>query len=138
MPFYEDYEQEAEKIRSENEVLLKGFSKWLEQSGLKEKTIKKHTGNVWFYINEYLLYEDAVRPQEGISAVNEFFNWFFPRKAMWSNVTTTKETVASLKKFYRFLVDIGSVEATDNQWLLEEVKSEMPAWLEHYRYLEEW
>jgi hypothetical protein len=39
MPFYEDYEQEAEKIRSENEVLLKGFRKWLEQSGLKEKTM---------------------------------------------------------------------------------------------------
>jgi len=38
------------------------------QSGLKEKTVKKHTGNIRFYINE-------------------FFNWFFPRKAMWSNVT---------------------------------------------------
>ena len=138
MPFYEEYEKEAEKIRSENEILLKGFRKWLEQSGLKEKTVKKHSGNVWFYINEYLLYEDAVRPREGISAVGEFFNWFFPRKAMWSNVTTTKETVASLKKFYRFLVDIGTVEAAEYQQLLAEVKSEMPAWLEHYRYLEEW
>lgn len=74
MSFYEDCAQEAEKIRSENEVLLNDFGTWLVQSGLKEKTVKKHTGNVWFYINEYLLYEDAVRPQKGISAVNEFFN----------------------------------------------------------------
>lgn len=135
---YEQYEEEAEKIRAENAVLLKGFRKWLEESGIKEQTVKKHTGNVSFYINEYLLREDAARPQEGISALNGFFNWFFPRKAMWSNVTTTKETVASLKKFYRFLVDIGSVDATDYQWLLEEVKSEMPEWLKHYRHLKEW
>ena len=135
---FSDYEYEANKIRSENEVLLKGFNNWLAQSGLTEKTIKKHIGNVWFYINEYLLYEDAVRPREGLSTVNEFFNWFFPRKAMWSNVTTTKETVASLKKFYRYLVEAGSVEAAEYQEFLAEVKSQMPEWLEHYRDIETW
>ena len=57
---------------------------------------------------------------------------------MWSNVTRTKETVASLKKFYRFLVDTGSLETTEYQYFLAEVKSQMPTWLEHYRHLEEW
>lgn len=135
---FSDYEYEANKIRSENEVLLKGFKDWLAQSGLKEKTIENHIGNVWFYINEYLLYEGPVRPREGHSAINEFFNWFFPRKAMWSNVTTTKETVASLKKFYRYMMEAGSVEAAEYQAFLAEVKSEMPEWLEHYRDLDEW
>jgi hypothetical protein len=55
-----------------------------------------------------------------------------------SNVTTTKETVASLKKFYRYLLEVGSVEAAEYQAFLAEVKSEMPEWLEHYRDLEEW
>jgi hypothetical protein len=135
---YSDYEQEANKIRSENAELLDGFKAWLAESGLKEKTVDKHAGNVSFYINEFLLYEDAVRPQEGLSAVNEFFNWFFPRKAMWSSVASTKETVAGLKKFYGHLVDAGKVETADYQEFLAEVKREMPEWLDHYRNLEEW
>jgi len=57
---------------------------------------------------------------------------------MWSNVTNTKETVAGLKKFYRFLVDTGSVDDADYRQFLAEVKSGMPEWLEHYRYLDEW
>jgi len=133
-----DYDQQADQIRAENAVLLEGFETWLKESGLKEKTVRKHLGNVSFYIDDYLLYDDIVRPQDGLSAVNGFFNWFFPRKAMWSSVTTTKETAASLKKFYRYLSENGLVEASDYQEFFAEVKSEMPEWLRHYRDLEPW
>ena len=37
-----DYDQQADKIRAENAVLLKGFRTWLEELGLKEKTVRKH------------------------------------------------------------------------------------------------
>jgi hypothetical protein len=133
-----DYDQQADQIRAENAVLLEGFETWLENSGLKEKTVRKHLGNVSFYIDDYLLYDDIVRPQEGLSAVNRFFNWFFPRKAMWSSVASTKETVASLKKFYRYLTEVGLVEAPEYQEFLAEVKSEMLVWLGHYRDIEAW
>ena len=39
MPFYEEIQKEIETIRSENTVLLEEFSVWLEQSGLKKKTV---------------------------------------------------------------------------------------------------
>jgi hypothetical protein len=133
-----NYEQVAEQIRAENAVLLEGFGTWLTDSGLKEKTVRKHQGNVSFYIDHYLLYDDIVRPKEGLSAVNGFFNWFFPRKALWSSVASTKDTVAGLKKFYRYLVEIGHVEAEEYEEFLAEVKSEMPEWLEHYRDSEAW
>jgi len=133
-----DYDQQADKIRAENAVLLKGFRTWLEELGLKEKTVRKHLGNVSFYVDDYLLYDDIIRPQEGLSFVNGVFNWFFPRKAMWSSVTTTKETVAGLKKFYLYLAEIGLVEASEYQKFLAEVKSEMPEWLGHYRDLDAW
>jgi phenylalanine-4-hydroxylase len=57
---------------------------------------------------------------------------------MWSNVTTTKETVAGLKKFYWYLVEIGLLEAQEYEEFLAEVKSEMPEWLAHYLDLEVW
>lgn len=80
MPFYEEIQKEVETIRSENTVLLEEFRVWLEQSGLKKKTVQGHTGNVWFYINEYLIYEDAIRPAEGISLIDGFFNRSSPTR----------------------------------------------------------
>ena len=128
-----DYDQQADQIRAENAVLLEGFETWL-----KKKTVRKHLGNVSFYIDHYLLYDDIVRPHDGLSAVNGFFNWFFPHKAMWSSVATAKETVAGLKKFYRYLTEVGLVEASEYQEFLAEAKSEMPEWLGYYRDFEAW
>jgi hypothetical protein len=133
-----DFEQMADQVRAENAALLEGFGTWLTDSGLKEKTVRKHQGNVSFYIDHYLLWDDITRPQDGLSKIDGFFNWFFPRKAMWSSVASTKETVAGLKKFYRYLVEIDRVEADDYKDFLSEVKSEMPEWLEHYRDLDAW
>ncbi len=94
---YDEYEEQAEKERKKNKKIIQLFRNWLVDSGLKEKTVNKHIDNVIFYINEYLLYEEAIPATEGITSINDYFNWFFPRKAMWSSVASTKETVASLK-----------------------------------------
>jgi hypothetical protein len=52
---YEQYEIECERIRESNGKLLDDFAIWLQQSGLSSKTIDKHTENIDFYINEFLL-----------------------------------------------------------------------------------
>ncbi len=135
---YEDFEEESEAIREENRILLEGFEESLRQSGLKDKTIRKHVQNVDFYINDYLLYDSCTPAKEGVSAINGFFNWFFPRKAMWSSRASTKETAASLKKFYKFLAEMGAMPPADYLFLLAEVKSEMPEWLENYENEYEW
>ncbi len=129
---YEGFEIKSEEIRTENKVLLEGFDKWLSETNLKEKTIKKHVQNIDFYINDYLLYDDCTHAKDGISLLNGFFNWFFPRKAMWSSKASTKETAASLKKFYKCLAEAGIVGAADYKFLLSEIKHEMPEWLENY------
>ena len=135
---YEDFEKESKAIREENRILLEGFEEWLRQCGLKDKSIRKHVQNADFYINDYLLYDSCTPAKEGISAINGFFNWFFPRKAMWSSRASTKETAASLKKFYKFLAEMGVMPPADYLFLLAEVKSEMPEWLENYENEYEW
>jgi hypothetical protein len=42
MDTYEKYEKECERIRKENQILLKGFESWLKKKKLSEKTISKH------------------------------------------------------------------------------------------------
>ncbi len=66
------------------------------------------------------------------------FNWFFPRKAMWSSTASAKETVASLKKFYKYLAEKNIVEISDYKFLLALIKQDMPEWLEHYKDEYEW
>lgn len=131
-------EAEIALEREKNEKILTTFKKLLKDSGLKDKTIKKHIDNVSFYINEYLLYYDCIPATEGITSINGFFDWFFPKKAMWSSRASTKETVSSLKKFYKHLTSLGIIEESDYLFLLSEVKSCMEFWLEEYDEEDEW
>ena len=69
---YEKYEANCQKIRIANQKLLTDFESWLKSSGLSQKTIKNHLSNVDFYINEYLLYEDAVQAKDGVHSISIF------------------------------------------------------------------
>ena len=62
---YEKYENECKRIRKENKKLISDFGNWLAAKNPSSKTIKKHTSNVDFYVNEFLLYEDAVEAKDG-------------------------------------------------------------------------
>lgn len=48
---YQKYEIECERIRKQNAKLLDEFLLWLQESNLKEETIKQHVNNIDFYIN---------------------------------------------------------------------------------------
>jgi site-specific recombinase XerD len=126
---YEQYEIECERIRESNGKLLADFEDWLREANLADQTISKHVENIDFYINEYLLYEDAVEPQDGVSDVSMFLGYWFIRKAMWASASSIKSNAASLKKFYTFLHDRGAVSQDDLDSLKETIKEEMPEWL---------
>jgi site-specific recombinase XerD len=130
---YQAYEDACETIRAENAILLTEFVAWLEASGLSEKVVKKHCGNIDFYINDYLLYEDALEAKDGVDGVSWFLGDWFIRKAMWSSQASIKENAASLKKFYAFMHEKGLVSADDLAELKRTVKDEMPDWLDAMR-----
>ena len=128
---YEAYEKECESISAKNEEYLEGFAEELSKEGLSEKTIKKHVSNVDFYINYYLLYEDATPAEEGCGhAISFFLGYWFIKKAMWSSVASIRSNAASIKKFYKYLLKKGVVQSDDYDSLLEIIKEEMPEWLE--------
>lgn len=126
---YERYEAKCAKIRKKNEKLLDQFASWLEKSKLKEKTINRHIGNIDFYINEYLLYEDAIEAKEGVYGVSMFLGYWFIKKAMWASSAQIKGNAASLKKFYTFMLEKGMIDKEDLDDLKETIKEEMPEWL---------
>ncbi|MBL7076710.1 MAG: hypothetical protein ISS31_04495 [Kiritimatiellae bacterium] len=82
-----------------------------------------------FYINEYLLYSEAVPAAEGATHIHGFFGDWFVRKAMWASETSIKRTAAGLKKFYQFLFDTGRCEIHDVQFVRDMVREDVAEWL---------
>jgi hypothetical protein len=81
---YEKYEDDCKIIRETNEKLLGEFETWLKSVGLSENTISKHLSNIHFYINEYLLYEDAIEAKDCIQGVSMFLGyWFIKNPVCW-------------------------------------------------------
>ena len=130
MDDYEKYEEDCKNIRKSNEHLLKEFDDWLKLSGLSEKTINNHTSNIDFYINEYLLYEEAIEAQNGVDNVGMFLGYWFIKKAMWASQASIKNNATSLKKFYTFMNEKSLIDKNDLTGLKEIIKEEMPEWLE--------
>ena len=129
MDDYEKYEHECKKIRKANKQILDEFELLLKSVGLSKNTIKKHVSNIDFYINEYLLYEDATEAKDGVDAVGMFLGYWFIKKAMWASQSSIKGNATSLKKFYSFLYDKRLIEKDDLDDLTETIKEGMPEWL---------
>lgn len=127
---YKEYEKAVEKITEVNKQYLTVFKEYLLEKGLKDKTIRNHLNNVGFYINDYLNYYDPQEMVRGCYDISGFLGDWFIRKAMWSSRESIKSTAASIKKFYKCMLEKGHVSKADYQYLVETIKEQMPDWLE--------
>lgn len=129
MDSYEQYEKDCQRIREQNVALLKDFGSSLGEKNLSAKTIKKHCANVDFYINDFLLYEEAIEAADGAGNIGEFLGYWFIRKAMWASPTAIKENAASLKMFYQFMFEKGKISKKSIDILKQTIKEDMPEWI---------
>ena len=127
---YARYERECQRLRTENERLLEEFADWLSAKGLADKTVRRHCENMDFYLNHFLLYEDAEEAASGISRVDMFLGYWFIKKAMWANQSAIRSNAASLKKFYTFMHGKGKISKDELDDLKREMKERMPEWLD--------
>ena len=128
MDDYEVYEKECKEIRKTNEELLKLFENEMTEKGLSQKTINRHVSNVDFYINEYMLREDATPMEDGVGMLDMYLGYFFIRKCMWSTPNSIKCTAASIKKFYKCMLEHGKIEKDDYEYLCSVIKENMEEW----------
>jgi hypothetical protein len=122
------YEESCRAIRRENVRMLDIFRKSMQK--LSPKTVDKHVSNVDFYINDYLLYEEPLSFEEGVKRIDDFLGYFFIRKCMWSTPGTIKSTAASIKKFYKCMVQHRMIQESDYKYLCDDIKEGMPVWQE--------
>ena len=65
---------------------------------------------------------------EGVYMIDMFLGYFFIRKCMWSTPASIKSTAASIKKFYKCMLDHGKIEKEDYNSLCSEIKEGMSDW----------
>ncbi len=129
MDDYQRYQADCERIRQENSKLLKHFAIWLQEKQLSESTISNHVNNIDFFVNEFLLYEEAIEAKNGVSQIGMFLGYWFIRKALWSSVSQIKSNTASLKKFYTFMFEKGYIQKDSLNNMNAIIKEEMPDWI---------
>ena len=129
---YRDYEHKCNEIRMINEIYLEELEKDLLKAGLKEKTVNRHLRNVDFYVNTFLLREEPLEMISGTSSfyIDDFLGYFFIRKCAWSTPRTIKSSAASIKKFYKSMLQRGHIDKSDYSRLTESIKDNMDTWLE--------
>lgn len=79
---FEKFEKQCDEIREINAKYIEEFVDELSKKGFVDKTIKRHYENVDFYLNTYLLREDALTMENGCKDeyLSDFFGYFFIRK----------------------------------------------------------
>ncbi len=104
------YDKRVRAINSYNQPILEDFRAWLKQSGLSEKTVENHVDNIDFFTHYLVYYEPLTKLDEADgSDIWMFLTDWFPRKAMWSSVTSVKSNIASFKKFFNWLGETGRI-----------------------------
>ena len=127
---YKEWERQIEKAKKHNNKLLIEFEKYLKTKSLKSNTIKNHIDNVEFYANDFLLRYEIILVENGILEIGSFLGDFFIRKASWASKYTIQENIASFKKFYIFLNEIGKVSKNELNEMKELIKDEKSDWIE--------
>ncbi len=127
---FKEFEKQCNEIQKENNNLLTLFENDLIKNDLKPKTIYKHLSNVSFYINTYLLTVDPLTIRDGIYKLNDYFEYFYIRKCMWSTPSNIKTTAASLKKFYKCMLDYNKITEKAYKDLCKTIKDNMEYWQE--------
>ncbi len=130
---YENWEEQVKRAKLHNEDLLVKFEDYLFEKKLRIKTIDRHLLNIDYYANYYLLSNEIILVEDGALKISKFLGEYFIYKASWSNQYTIKQNIASLKKFYGLLVDLGVVSKEVFDQMVKIIKEEKSEWLAYRR-----
>ncbi len=126
---FKDWETQVEKTKKNNNKLLIVFEEWLKGKSLKPNTIKNHVFNVEFFANDFLLGYEIIPVEEGSFEIGSFLGDYFIRKTSWASKSSIQENIASFKKFYTFLNEIGKVSTQELNEMKELIKIEKADWI---------
>ena len=126
-----DYDAHVDAIKEHNAPILASFQKSLKKAGLAKKTIKNHVENIDFFTDYLTYYEPLKQLDEADDGdVSAFLLDWFPRKALWASVSSTKSYLASLKKFFQWMGETQRISPEVVDDVLTTLKEEREEFLD--------
>ena len=124
------YEKIVKENEKRNAKFISEFEKMLKRQKLSEKTIRKHLQNVDLFLNDYLNYYYNIKMEDGTIDVDIFLSDWYIEKCLFASKTSLQEEAASLKKFYKYMSELGYVKKDDYEFLAKLIKDNMDYYLE--------
>ena len=128
---------DSHNLKHDAELTLSDIDTWLHEQGLKQKTIDRHLESMRFFLLTYLPTSSARTVADGCKYATDFLGYFLLRKCADVSVTSMKQDAASLKKLYRYLVDMGRLDWEPYNEMCSAIKRGLPQWLDALRALDE-
>lgn len=99
---------QLDSILQQNSSYLHLFESDLQ--GLAPKTIKRHLQNIDFFLNTYLMFDEAhpLSMQDGVNSIDDFLGYFLEEKTYFTD-STKRSFVTSLRKFYKSMLEHGKI-----------------------------
>lgn len=112
---------QLDSIHQQNTSYLHLFEADLH--GLAPKTIKRHLQNVDFFLNTYLLRDEAdpLSMQDGVNSIDDFIGYFLEEKTYFPD-STKRSFVTSLRKFYKSMVAHGKITPEQYEDVVESLQ----------------
>lgn len=127
----EDDDDIFNEVSEENKKYLNLFVAYLKDQKLSNKTIGKHLENVQFYTSEYLnYYGEAESIKVGCYRIDSFLGDWYIEKCMWASKSDCKSNAASIKKFYKCLLENDIVSKEDYNFLCQDIKENQQDWFD--------
>lgn len=114
-------ELQLDTIHQQNSSYLHLFESDLQ--GLAPKTIKRHLQNVDFFLNTYLLFDEAhpLSMQDGVNSIDDFLCYFLEFKTYFTD-STKRSFVTSLRKFYKSMLEHGKITPEQYEDVVESLQ----------------
>lgn len=113
--------KELDIISKENSSYLQLFEADLQ--GLAPKTIKHHLQNIDFFLNTYLLFDEAhpLSMQDGVNSIDDFIGYFLEEKTCFAD-SSKRSFVTSLRKFYKSMAAHGKITPKQYEDVVESLR----------------
>lgn len=124
-------EKEIKKLKEENQKYIEIFEKYLKEKKLSEKTIKIHLENIDFYLNDFVA-DHYVAGFKNAHLYLEDFYAYLIQKCIWATPAEIKGVAASMKKFYKCMLENKVISKMDYSEQVDSIKIGLDYALDFY------
>jgi len=138
------HDEQVDDVETSNKKVLKAFHKALLKKGLLPRTVERHVNNVDLFTNAFLAQGDPPcrLSQARVPDIGRYFyDWLpctsyrtnVPRQATETSATQVKQSITSLKQFFRFMRDSERMDIGDAWDILDDLKGNADEYIGSYR-----